>query len=250
MTNKIRYFIANWKMFGDLKSLKSIDKVVKFTKLNKKKKFKLVYCPPYTLIYPFFEKIKNTSIDIGAQNCHEENNFGAFTGNINSKMIKNLGAKFVIIGHSENRSNGENDLLINKKIKSALKNNLTVIFCIGESNIEKRKKKTNRVLRSQILNGLKGVRSNNKIIIAYEPVWSIGTGVVPKNMELMKNIQFIQFTINQNFNFKKIKIIYGGSVSPKNIKDLNSITSLDGYLIGGASQSSKKLIDIVKKTFI
>ena len=244
------FFIANWKMFGDFKSVNSIKKVIKLSKNKKYKKAQIVYCPPYTLINRILKLAKNSTIKVGAQNCHYSQNSGPFTGSVNSDLIKSSGAKYVIIGHSENRSNGENDHLINKKIKSALKNNLTVIFCIGESKIEKRNKKTNKVLKSQILKGLKDISLNNKIIIAYEPIWSIGTGVVPKNIELMKNIQFIKLIINQNFNFKKVKIIYGGSVSPKNIDHLNTITSLDGYLIGGASQSSKKLIDIVKKTFI
>ena len=250
MTNKLRYFVANWKMYGDLKSLKSIDKVIKFTKLNKKKKFKLIYCPPYTLLYPFVEKLKKSNIEVGAQNCHEEIDYGAFTGSINSKMLKNLGAKFVIIGHSENRQNGENDFLINNKIKSAIKNNLSVIFCIGETISQKRKRLTNSVLKSQILKGLKGVGSYTRIIIAYEPVWSIGTGIIPKNLELTKNINFIKLTTQKFSKLKKIKIIYGGSVNSNNINNLNSINSIDGYLIGGASQSAKKLIDIVKKTFI
>ena len=249
MTNKLRYFIANWKMYGDLKSLKSIDKVIKFTKLNKKKKFKLVYCPPFTLLYPFLKKVKNTQISLGAQNCHEETKYGAYTGNVNAYMIKNLGVDFVIIGHSENRQLGENNIQINKKIKSALKNNLSVIFCIGENILQKRKKLTQKILRTQILTGLKGVKISKKIIIAYEPVWSIGTGIIPVKTELSKNINFIKSVVDKTGHLRKIKIIYGGSVNPNNINNLNSIDSLDGYLIGGASQNSKKLIDIVKKSF-
>ncbi len=249
MTNKLRYFIANWKMYGDLKSLKSIDKVIKFTKLNKKKKFKLVYCPPFTLLYPFLKKVKNTQISLGAQNCHEETKYGAYTGNVNAYMIKNLGVDFVIIGHSENRQLGENNIQINKKIKSALKNNLSVIFCIGENILQKRKKLTQKILRTQILTGLKGVKISKKIIIAYEPVWSIGTGIIPVKTELSKNINFIKSVVNKIGHLKKIKIIYGGSINPNNINNFNHIDSLDGYLIGGASQNSKKLIDIVKKSF-
>ena len=250
MTNKLKYFIANWKMFGDIKSLKSINSVIKFMRLNRKKKFKLIYCPPYTLLNAFNKKIKKTNIQLGAQNCHHENSYGAYTGSISSKMIRNLGAKFVIVGHSENRQSGESDILINNKIRSALKNNLSVIFCVGETYKEKRKKLTKKILRSQILKGLRDIKPNSKIILAYEPVWSIGTGILPKNEELNKNIIFIRSIIKKNTNLKKIKIIYGGSVNPNNINNLNSINSIDGYLIGGASQSSKKLIDIVRKSFI
>jgi len=136
------YFIANWKMFGDIKSLNSLNKVIKFSKTNKNNKFKLIYCPPYTLINLFSKKIKNSNIDLGAQNCHQEEASGPFTGSISSKMLKKVGAKYVIIGHSENRAIGETDLLVNKKIKSSITNGLKIIFCIGETLLQ-RKKKTN-----------------------------------------------------------------------------------------------------------
>jgi len=249
MTNKFRYFIANWKMYGDLNSLKSINKVIKFAKSNKKKRFKLIYCPPYTLLSAFCAKLHNSLLSVGAQNCHEEIDYGAFTGNVNAKMIKNLGAKYIILGHSENRANGDTDIIINKKINSALKQKLTVIFCIGETLFQKKRKETNKILKKQIIQGLKGFKKNNRIIIAYEPVWSIGTGIIPKNYELEKNIKFINSVILMNTKLKKVKILYGGSVNPINIKNLNMINMLDGYLIGGASQNSKKLIDIIKKSY-
>ena len=249
MTNKLKYFIANWKMYGDLKSLKSINKVINFVNSNKKKKIQIIYCPPYTLLYPFSKKIKNTYLELGAQNCHPNIEYGAFTGSVNPRMIKSLGAKYVIIGHSENRANGDTDQIINKKIHSALKSNLTVIFCIGETLAQKRKKITMSTLKIQIKKGLKGLKKNSKIIFAYEPIWSIGTGLIPNNPDLLKNIIFIKKFLKNNIKFKNIKVIYGGSVSPNNIKVLNAIDEIDGYLIGGSSQNSKKLIDIVKKTF-
>ena len=247
MTNKIRYFIANWKMYGDLSSLNSIQRIIKFSKLNKSKKFKIVYCPPYTLLNQFITKVKKSSIDVGAQNIHQNFDFGANTGFINSKMVKNLGAKYVILGHSENRELGEDNKHINKKILSAIKSKLTVIFCIGETLSQRKKNKTKIILKNQINFGLKGVNKRNKIIFAYEPVWSIGTGVIPNNIELEKNLKFIKSIVSKKF--KEYKILYGGSVNPDNIKKLRKIDLLDGYLIGGASQSSKKLIDIIKKTF-
>ena len=249
MTNKLKYFIANWKMYGDLKSIKSLNRVIKFTKSFKNASFKMVYCPPFTLINPLSVKLKKTKISIGAQNCHQNSEYGAFTGSINAKMIKNLGAKFVILGHSENRTGGETDDIINKKIISAIKENLIVIFCIGETFSQKRKKQTFNVLRKQILTCLKGIKKNAKVIIAYEPVWSIGTGNVPTNLDIDTNINFIKKTLKKNIKFKNPKVLYGGSVNPKNIRVINKIKSLDGYLIGGASQSEKKLIDIVKKTY-
>ena len=158
-------------------------------------------------------------------------------------MLKDVGAKYVIIGHSENREFGETDKLINLKVKSALNSGLKVIFCIGETLKEKRKKTTKQVLSRQIKIGLNKIKNKNKILIAYEPVWSIGTGLIPKSNELFKTINFIKKKIKVN------KILYGGSVNPKNIQELKSINNIDGFLIGGASQVSKKFIDIIKKTF-
>ena len=245
MTNKYMYFIANWKMFGSLNSLKSLDKVIKFFKNFKKNTSnKIIYCPPSTLINPMFKKLKKTPIQVGAQNCHENQNYGAFTGSINTIMIKNAGAKYVIIGHSENRQNGETDKLINTKIKSALKSGLKVIFCIGETLKEKKKNKTNRLLNKQITRGLNNIKSKKNIIIAYEPIWSIGSGLIPKSKELFETIKFIKKKA------KNLKVLYGGSVNPKNINELNLINNIDGYMIGGASQDAKKFIDIIKKTYI
>ena len=244
MTNKYMYFIANWKMFGVLNSLNSIHKVAKFLKnFKKNNSLKIIYCPPNTLIRPMTKKLKDTHIDVGAQNCHEHDKFGAFTGSVNSIMLKNVGAKYVIIGHSENRQAGESDKLINLKIKSAIKSGLKVIFCIGETLQQKRKKITKQVLNKQIRFGLNKIKIKNNKILAYEPVWSIGTGVIPKKNELFETINFIKKKIN------KCKVLYGGSVNPKNINDLKSIVNIDGYLIGGASQDPKKFIDIIKKTY-
>ena len=244
------YFIANWKMYGDLKSLNSLSKVIKFSNKHKKKRFKLIYCPPYTLLESFSKKIAKTKIELGAQNCHFEISSGPFTGSISPSMLKKIGSKYVIIGHSENRSNGETDNQINKKIKSSIKCGLKIIFCIGETITQKKKKITNKILRNQILKGLYKTNNLNKILIAYEPVWSIGTGVVPKTSELDKNISFIKNVLNNNFKNKSPKVLYGGSVNPKNAKNLASIKNIDGFLIGGASQKAKNFIDIVKKTII
>ena len=245
MTNKYMYFIANWKMFGDLRTLNSLDSVIKFSKNYKNSKFRIIYCPPNTLIRPLSKRLKKTNLEVGAQNCHEDENYGAFTGHVNSKMLKNVGAKYVILGHSENRQFGETDKLINLKIKSAIKSKLKVIFCIGETLSEKRKKRTNKVLAKQITNGLKSIKDTSNIIIAYEPVWSIGSGLIPKSNDLLNSISFIK----NKFRKKTPKVLYGGSVNSKNIAQLKDISVIDGFLIGGASQSSKKFIDIIKKTF-
>jgi len=213
-------------------------------KTFKKNKFiKIIYCPPSTLIRPMTKKLMNSKISVGAQNCHENENNGAFTGSINAQMLKSVGAKYIILGHSENRLAGENNKLINLKIKSALKSGLKVIFCIGETLKERRKKITKQILKKQIKHGLLKLKNTNKIIIAYEPVWSIGSGIIPKSKDLYETINFIKKIT------KNSKVLYGGSVNPKNVNELKSINNIDGFLIGGASQDPKKFIDIIKKTY-
>ena len=237
------YFVANWKMYGNLSSLNTLEKVIKFSKSKEINKGRLIYCPPYTLISSFSKKFKNCQIGIGGQNCHESENYGPYTGSVNAKMLKNIGAHFVIIGHSENRENGENNKLINSKIKSALDAKLKVIFCIGETLGQK--KRTQLILSRQIEIGLDGVKNSSNIFIAYEPVWAIGTGIIPKPKDLLKTVEFIK----SRFKGKTPKVLYGGSVNSQNIKDLKEINNIDGFLIGGASQNAKKFIDIVKKTY-
>ena len=144
------YFVANWKMYGNTRDIERSNSVVKLTKLKKYKNHKIIYCPPYTLLKIFYDKIKKSRVIIGAQNCHSNSEFGPFTGSINSKLIKSTGAKYVIIGHSENRKQGDTDIDINKKIKSSLKENLKVIFCIGEKITEKKKNNTYSVLKKKI----------------------------------------------------------------------------------------------------
>ena len=239
------YFIANWKMYGNLSSLNTLNKVIKFSKSKEINKGRLIYCPPYTLISSFSKKFKNCQIGIGGQNCHESEDYGPYTGSINSQMLRNIGAQFVIIGHSENREKGESDRLINSKIRSALRAKLKVIFCIGETLIQKRKKKTQSILSNQIKIGLSQIKNKSNIFIAYEPVWAIGTGIVPKSKDLFETINFIK----SKFKDKSPKVLYGGSVNPENINNLKEINNIDGFLIGGASQNAKKFIDIVKKTY-
>ena len=237
------YFVANWKMFGDLGTLNTLKKVITFINKIKKHKFKLVYCPPSTLIYPLAKILKKTSIEVGAQNCHQNDYYGAYTGQLNSMMLKNVGAKYVILGHSENRKSGENDRLINLKISAAVKSGLKVIFCIGETFSEKRKKITKKILTKQIIKGLNKIKSKKNILIAYEPVWAIGSGLIPKHSELYETVDYIKSKV------KGAKVLYGGSVNPKNINYLKNINNIDGYLIGGASHVSNNFIDIIKKTY-
>jgi len=245
MTNKYMYFVANWKMYGNLSSLNALNKVIKFSKSKEIKGGRLIYCPPYTLISSFSKKFRNCQIAIGAQNCHESEDYGAHTGYVNSNMLKNIGAHFVIIGHSENRKAGESDKLKNLKKKRVLKTKLKGIFFIGETLNKKKKKKTYSILSKQIKTGLKNIKNKSNIFLAYEPVWAIGSGLIPKSQDLFKTVEFIK----NKFKDKSPKVLYGGSVNPQNITNLREIDNIDGFLIGGASQNVKKFIDIIKKSY-
>ena len=246
MTNNI-YFIANWKMYGSTSLLKSLDKVINLSKSKKYKMAKIIYFPPFTLIHNFVKKFDSVKISVGGQNCHYKKDYGSFTGSISPKMLKDLGCKYVILGHSEVRTAGETDSEINKKILSALNKNLKVVFCIGETLKEKRKKNTLKVLKIQINKGLKGVKNYRNILIAYEPVWSIGSGVIPNDKELEANVDTIKKIILKKTKIK-IPILYGGSVNSKNISKLKNVSGIRGFLVGSASQNSKNFIDIIKKT--
>ena len=165
-------------------------------------------------------------------------------------MLKKSGAEYIILGHSENRREGETNQLIKKKIESALNHKLNIIFCIGETFIEKKIGRTFSVLKKQIRSSLKKKINLNKIIFAYEPVWSIGTNKIPKVNELKKTIKFIKDVYKKNFKTKNSpKVLYGGSVNDRNIRIFSSISEIDGFLIGSASQSSKKFIDIIKNYY-
>ena len=250
MTNNNIYFIANWKMYGNLNSLNSVKKVIE---LSKKKKFKntnIIYCPPYTLLNDFSKLTKKTRVKVGAQNCHESEFSGPFTGSVSPHMIASLGVKYIIIGHSENRSIGENNSTINKKIISSIKQKLKIIFCFGETLKQKKRNETNHVLKKQISEGLKNIKKIDNILFAYEPVWSIGTGVVPKISDLQIQMRILKKFISKKFKSKNPVLLYGGSVNQKNAILFKQINEIKGFLVGGASQNSNKFIDIIKKTII
>ena len=251
MTNKLKYFIGNWKMFGDFSSYRIVHKINQDAKkYTNSKKAKVVLCVPNILIDFFKRKIKKKSISLGAQNCFHQDGYGAYTGAVSASMLKKMGSEYIILGHSENRSEGDTPNLIKKKIICAYNQKLNIILCIGETHKEKKMGKTFSVIRSQIKKSLENKLINNKIILAYEPVWSIGTNKI-LNMKVLQNvIRFIKNDFKKNFKTRiSPKVLYGGSVNSQNIKLLSSIPEIDGFLIGGASQSAKKFIDIIRNYY-
>ncbi|WP_432709879.1 triose-phosphate isomerase [Pedobacter sp.] len=209
-----------------------------------------IICAPYIHLNSL-AKLGGTTVKIGAQNCHQ-NESGAFTGEISAKMIKSVGAEYVIIGHSERRQYyAESDSLLLEKTKIALKNNLIPIFCIGETLDERNNGSYFDVIKSQLTNGLFYLSAEDfaNVIVAYEPVWAIGTGLTASSEQAQEVHAFIRQQISGQYGeevAENTSILYGGSCNPKNAAELFSQQDIDGGLIGGASLKSRDFTDLVK----
>jgi len=243
-------FAANWKMNKTVSESVLLAKALKneFLGLTNRE---VVLCPPFTSLSAVAAEIRIAPIALGAQNMHYEKE-GAFTGEISPFMLQELGVKYVIVGHSERRQHfNEGNKLINKKIKSAAAFGLHPIFCVGETEEERKKKKTKAIIGKQVKEGLKGVSEfeMRKVNIAYEPVWAIGTGknATPEQAEEVH--EFIRNLVKRSYNDEiadNLRILYGGSVNPENVEGFMIKSAVDGVLVGGASLDPKKFIKIVK----
>lgn len=220
-------------VIGNLKMYMTYEDVLNYVE---KIDSDVVLCPT-ALFVPYF---LNHKFAVGVQNI-ATNELGAYTGEISARQAKGLGVTYAIVGHSERRIyQRETDEEINAKVLQGLKNGLKVVLCIGEDKGEDRKQK----LEYQLLNDLKGVDNFDNLIIAYEPIWCIGTGITPTNEEIEATIYFIQTILNKICK-QSVKILYGGSVDKDNIKKLKNIENLSGFLIGKASTDCKQLTEIV-----
>ncbi|MCL5992319.1 MAG: triose-phosphate isomerase [Bacteroidetes bacterium] len=241
---------GNWKMnMTTTESVKLIQNIIEGIK-NKKLLTDILICPPFTSIDAVSKVLKDTKILYGAQNCHFESK-GAYTGEISIPMLKELGCKFIIIGHSERRTYFfENDELINKKARAVLALGLSPIICIGETLREREENRTFDVLKRQIEIGMSRIEPENcaQIVIAYEPVWAIGTGISAEPEQVQEAHAFIKGELVRVLGKRasSIIVLYGGSVTDENAKSILELTDVHGGLIGGASLKSDIFLSIIE----
>lgn len=245
---------GNWKMNMSCHEATALfSQLLEFTE-EIPENTQVIILPPSLYIKDFAKKVSSSKIiSIGAQNCHSENE-GAFTGEISAEMLKSVGAAYCIIGHSERRTLfGETDEIINKKILNAIAVSLNVIFCIGETEDIRNNNDHFEFIKSQLINGLKNIPFDrfSKIILAYEPVWAIGTGKTASPDQAQEMHHFIRKAIHDLYGHEiseNVHILYGGSCNPDNAKQLFSCADVDGGLIGGASLKAQSFIAVIKAT--
>jgi triosephosphate isomerase len=241
---------GNWKLFKNSKEALELVTVLR-RELCDITQVDIVVCPVFLVVRDVYEALMDSNIGVGAQDLYWEDS-GAFTGEVSAPLIKDAGAQYVIIGHSERRQFfGETNQTVNKKIKAALKHQLTPIVCVGEVLQEREAGKTFDVLHKQCTESLAGLTADEmqKIIIAYEPVWAIGTGKTATPAQAQEAHQYIRGLLVKMFDSQVadiVRIQYGGSVKPDNIKELMAQPDLDGALVGGASLKSDSFVALVK----
>ncbi|MCH8171421.1 MAG: triose-phosphate isomerase [Bacteroidetes bacterium] len=246
-----RIIAGNWKMHNNLSESQNLVTKLVNELNNQNINREVIICPPFTSLTEVSNLLDGTKIELGAQNMHFEDK-GAFTGEISADMLKSVGCKYVILGHSERRTIfGESDEIINKKIKQALNAGLIPIFCMGETLEQREDGITNDVINNQVSEGIKELSEEdvNKIIIAYEPIWAIGTGKTATPEQAQEVHKFIRSLLRENFSentSQNIPILYGGSVKPNNAEDILAKEDIDGALVGGACLDTDSFVSIIK----
>jgi len=250
MNNRRPFIAGNWKMYKTC--AEAVETAKKLAGLvSGVADVDVMIAPPFTALAQVHEAIKESSVMLGAQNIFWEKE-GAYTGEISPQMVASAGCRYVIIGHSERRQFfGETDLSVNKKIRASINNSLAPVLCIGETEKERDAGDTFNILDKQIKMGLEGFSPDDlqPMILAYEPVWAIGTGKTATSGQAQEVHQFIRNLVEKLFGKKiagSVRILYGGSVKPENIKELMSMSDVDGALVGGASLNAEKFAEIIK----
>ncbi len=237
--------IANWKMHTSLKEGRELAREIDCG--TRRKDLEIVLCPPFTHLTAVGSQIRN--LGLGAQDVFWQSE-GAYTGEISPSTLKEIGCKYVIIGHSERREHlQESDQMIARKLEACLAVNLTPVLCVGEKREEREKNKTLEVLEEQLSSDLKDVARIDSLVIAYEPVWSIGTGETAEPSDIEATVRYIRETIGAKYGQEKadkLRILYGGSVDSGNVQGFVQEKDINGVLVGGASVNSEEFIKIIK----
>ncbi len=241
---------GNWKMYKT--GPEAVETALDLEKLSLDiTDVEVMIAPTYLSLPLVATVLRDSNIKVGAQNLYFETQ-GAFTGEVSAQMIKAAGAEYAIIGHSERRQYfGETDLSVSKKIKAAVQSDLKPVLCIGETEAQRDAQKTFSILDKQVSNGLKGLSFDEleAMVLAYEPVWAIGTGKTASVDQVDEVHQYLRSLLKRLFSksfSSKIRILYGGSVNPDNVRELMGIKDVDGALVGGASLDAEKFINIIK----
>src|SRR6516225_7744258 len=248
---RIPFIAGNWKMFKTVQETSAFVKEFRGA-VKDVNDVEIVVAPPFTSVHAAAEAARNTNIGVAAQDLYWERE-GAFTGEVSAPMIKEAGAEYVIIGHSERRRLfGETDATVNRKIVAAIGAGLTAIVCVGETLEEREGNQTLRVLDRQIKDGLDGLTADqiSDLVIAYEPVWAIGTGRTATAAQAQEAHAHIRTRLRQWFGADaadRCRLLYGGSVKPDNIRELIAEPDVDGALVGGASLEVKSFAEIVAR---
>lgn len=247
---KIRrpFLIANWKMNKTLAEAEDFCKDF-LPQVEDYSQADIGICPPFTCLFLLKEVLGSSKVKLGAQNMFWEEK-GAYTGEISPLMLVDAGCEMVIIGHSERRSIlGETDEAVNRKVKAAIKNNLMPVLCVGETLTERQEGQAKKVVEKQVREALRDIEKTDKIVIAYEPVWAIGTGINASPDDAEEMNFFIRTLLQDIWDEKtssNIRILYGGSVKPENIDRFMEKENVDGALVGGASLDSYSFAEIVR----
>jgi len=246
---RIPFIAGNWKMNTTVTEaeklvLEMLDKMDRISGVEK------IVCPPFVSLVAINMMLQSSAIKLGAQNMYFETK-GAYTGEISPVMLSEL-CEFVILGHSERRGYfGETDEIVNKKVKTALANELKPILCVGERLAENEAGKTEEVINRQVTAALNGIEPVRDLVIAYEPVWAIGTGKAASSAQAAATIQSIRDVVAKLWNkniAQDLRILYGGSVTSANIAEFISHPEIDGALVGGASLKAEEFVSIVEQT--
>ena len=249
MTQRKPLIAGNWKMYKTVpEAVETAQQLVNLVSANTS--VDIMIAPSFTAVYAVSQIVKDSAVSLGAQNLYWESE-GAFTGEVSPSMLISSGCEYVIIGHSERRQLfGESDEAINRKISAALQHQLVPVFCVGESDAEREANQTFSVLDKQMEKGLEGFSSDGiqTLVVAYEPIWAIGTGKTATDQQAQEVHNYLRQWIEKSYGnnlAKSIRILYGGSVKPDNIKGLMEMPDVDGALVGGASLKADVFSQIV-----